>query len=48
VGSPFTFWSAGTDHGVPPGPPRRPMRPFLIAVAAIILIITALGLLASR
>jgi hypothetical protein len=35
MGSPFSFWSAGTDHSVPDGPPRGRLLPFVLTLAAL-------------
>jgi hypothetical protein len=42
VGSPFSFWSAGTDDGVPHGKARGRLLPFvltLVALAAAVVLI---------
>jgi hypothetical protein len=34
MGSPFSFWSAGTDNGVPSETRRWPRRSFWLTLAA--------------
>ena len=48
VGSPFSFWSAGTDNGVPDGPPRGRLGPFVLTLAALLLVVILLALFVHR
>jgi hypothetical protein len=48
VGSPFSFWSAGTDNGVPHGPPRGRVKPFLLTLAALLLVVILLAVFVRR
>jgi hypothetical protein len=39
MGSPFSFWSAGTDHGVPAETRRWPRRSLWLTVAAFAVVV---------
>jgi hypothetical protein len=48
VGSPFSFWSAGTDNGMPDGPPRGRLGPFLLTLAALLVVVILLAVFVHR
>jgi len=49
MGSPFSFWSAGTDNGVPPpGPPRGRLRTFLLFLAAMVVVVVLVAVFIPR
>ena len=41
MGSPFGFWSAGTDDGVPSETRRWPRRAFWLTMAAFAVVVVA-------
>ena len=49
MGSPFSFWSAGTHNGVPPpGPPRGRLRTFLLTLAGLVVVVFLVAVLIPR
>jgi Na+/melibiose symporter-like transporter len=44
MGSPFSFWSAGTDNGVPSETRRWPRRSFWLTLAAFAVVIVLIAL----
>ena len=44
VGSPFGFWSAGTDEGIPSETRRWPRRSFWLTVAAFVAVIVLVAI----
>jgi Na+/melibiose symporter-like transporter len=44
VGSPFSFWSAGTDDGIPERTRRWPRRTFWLTAAAFAIVIVLVAI----
>jgi hypothetical protein len=44
MGSPFSFWSAGTDNGVPPETRKWPIRPLLLTLAAFAVVVVLVAI----
>jgi hypothetical protein len=45
LGSPFSFWSAGTDNGVPEKNRRWPRRSLLLTIAGFVVVIVLVAVL---